>query len=78
MEMKDSWEQVNNKLIRTYYFDKSHDITAFVNKVMGLAQKHKNYPEMVIRSNYVKLTISDNDKVTDKCHNFALSVDKIR
>jgi pterin-4a-carbinolamine dehydratase len=80
MDKKDSWEEVSNKLIRTYYFKEDNNISSFVNKVIDIASKQNHHPEITIRKDSVKLSITDNElgKVSDKCHKFALSVDKIR
>ena len=77
---KDSWEEVSNKLIRTYYFKEDENISSFINKVIDLASKHNHHPEITIRKDSVKFSITDNElgKVSNKCHNFALAVDKIR
>ena len=80
MEKKDSWEEVSGRLIRTYYFKEDENIATFANKVIAIANKHNHKPEMTIRRDSVKLSITDNETgmVSDKCHNFALAVDKIR
>lgn len=80
METKDSWEEVSGRLIRTYYFKEDENIATFVNKVIAIANKFDHKPEMTIRRDSVKLSITDYEKgaVSDKCHNFALAVDKIR
>lgn len=77
---KDSWEEVSNKLIRTYYFKEGDNISSFVNKVMSIVAKQNQQTEMTIRTDSVKLSITDKEKgkVTDKCHKFALAIDKIR
>lgn len=79
METRDSWEEVNNRLIRTYYFKEDENIVAFVNKVMTIASKQNHHPDIIIRNDSVKLSVADKEKgkVTEKCHKLALSIDKL-
>jgi pterin-4a-carbinolamine dehydratase len=79
MNKIDSWEEVSNKLIRTYYFKGNDGVAEFVNKVMGLAAKHKLHPNIIVNYDCVKLSVFDSEKgkVTDRCHKFAAVIDKI-
>ena len=80
METKDSWEEVSGRLIRTYYFKEDVNTATFVNKVIAIASKYDHKPEITIRKDSIKLSITDYEKggVSEECHNFALAVDKIR
>ena len=52
----------------------------FVNEVMEIAQKQNHHPDMTVHYDSVKLSITDHNagKVTDKCHKFTTSVDKLK
>jgi 4a-hydroxytetrahydrobiopterin dehydratase len=76
---KDSWEEVNGKLIRTYYFKDYKGVMDFVNNVMKIADKQNHHPDMTVHYDSVKLSITDHEKgkISDKCHKFATAVDKL-
>ena len=76
----DEWEEINNRLIRTFFFKDYDDVIAFVDKVMEIAKKLNHHPNMIVHHDNVKLSIFDESKgkVTDKCHKLALAVDKIK
>ena len=78
--LSDSWEEISNRLMRTYYFTDYDEVMSFVNKVMNVAKKMNHHPDMTVHYDNVKLSIMDHEKgiVTNKCHQFALSVDKIK
>ena len=82
MEKKkeDSWEEVSNRLMRTYYFNGYDGVMEFVNKVMIIAKKQDHHPDITVHYDNVKLSISDHKKgkVTDKCHKLAKAIDKIK
>lgn len=76
----DEWEHVNERLIRTYFFKDYDEVSEFVKKVMEIAKKQDHHPIMIVHYDSVKLSIFDMEKgkVSDKCHKFALAVDKIK
>lgn len=77
---EDSWEEIGNRLIRTYYFNEYDSVADFVNAVMELAQKHDHHPDIIVHYDNVKLSIFDHSKgkVTDKCHKLAAAIDKLK
>jgi len=79
LDVKDSWEELDKRLIRTFYFKDYDEVIAFVNKVMSIAKKQNHHPDIIVHYDNVKLSITDHEKgkVSDKCHKFALAVDKI-
>lgn len=79
LDLKDSWEEVDKRLIRTFYFKNYDDVMDFVNKTMIIAKKQNHHPDIVIHYDNVKLSITDHEKgrVSEKCHKFALAIDKI-
>jgi 4a-hydroxytetrahydrobiopterin dehydratase len=82
MEKKkeDSWEEVSNRLMRTYYFKGYDEVIEFVNKVMNIAKKQDHHPDITVHYDNVKLSIHDHKKgkVTEKCHKLAVTIDKIK
>ena len=68
------------KIITNLVFKEYDDVIAFVHKVMEIANKLDHHPNMIVHHESVKLSIFDEGKgkVTDKCHKFALAVDKIK
>lgn len=74
------WEEVSNKLIRTFYFKNYVQVMGFVNEVMEIAQKQNHHPDMTVHYDSVKLSITDHDagKVTDKCYKLTTSIDKLK
>jgi 4a-hydroxytetrahydrobiopterin dehydratase len=79
LEVKDSWEELDKRLIRTFYFNDYDEVIVFVNKVMLIAKKQNHHPDIIVHYDNVKLSITDHEEegVSDKCHKFALAVDKI-
>lgn len=79
-KQKDTWEEVSNRLIKTFYFDEYESVSDFVNEVMALAQKHNHHPDIIVHYDNVKLTITNHEKgkVTDKCHKLASAIDKLK
>ena len=79
LEVKDSWEEIDKRLIRTFYFNDYDEVIVFVTKVMSIAKKQNHHPDIIVHYDNVKLSITDHEKegVSDKCHKFALAVDKI-
>ncbi len=75
----DEWEEINNRLIRAFFFKNYDEVMEFVFKVMEIAKKQNHHPNMIVNYDNVKLSIWDEEKgkVTDKCHKYALAVDKL-
>ena len=79
MDKENKWEEVSNRLIKTFYFQKYEEVMNFVFKTMEIAIKQNHHPDMIIHYDNVKLSITDHEKgkVSDKCHKFADAVNKI-
>jgi hypothetical protein len=71
---KDNWEEVNGRLIRTFYFKKPN---TFSNKVKDMALNYGLTPKIVLNKDYIKISVSENGKCTIKCHLFAEAIDKL-
>lgn len=79
LDVKNSWEELDKRLIRTFYFNDYDEVIVFVNNVMSIAKKQNHHPDIIVHHDNVKLSITDHEKekVSDKCHKFALAVDKL-
>jgi 4a-hydroxytetrahydrobiopterin dehydratase len=79
MDKENKWEEVSNRLIKTFYFRKYDEVMSFVFKTMEIAKKQNHHPDMIIHYDNVKLSITDHEKgkISEKCHKFANAVDKI-
>ena len=76
---KTDWEEVSNKLVKTFYFKNYKEVIPFVDKVMKIADKQNHHPDMTVHYDNVKLSITDHEKnkVSDKCHKFVDAVNKV-
>jgi len=73
------WGDSEKKLEKTFEFknfDKSID---FVNKVAKIAEKQDHHPDIEIKYNKVKISITDHEKgkVSQKCHKLIKSIDNL-
>jgi len=77
-ESKD-WGSSKEKLERTFKFKDFNDSIDFVNKVANIAEQQNHHPDITINYNKVKISITDHEKggVSEKCHKFVKSVDKL-
>ena len=75
-ESKD-WRESNQKLERTFKFKDFNDSIDFVNKVAKIAETQNHHPDIEIKYNKVKISITDHEKggVSDKCHKLVKSID---
>lgn len=77
-KLKDGWNVVNNKLVKTYKFENYDEVIDFVNDVAEIAEKQNHHPDMVVKYDNVKLTMFDHEAndITDKCYKFTNAVDR--
>jgi len=75
-ESKD-WGDSKQKLERTFKFKDFNESIEFVNKVAKIAEQQNHHPDIDIKYNKVKISITDHEKggVSEKCHKFVKSVD---
>jgi len=68
MEAVPGWESNGREITRTYKFKNFAEAMAFVNKVAGLAEAADHHPDINIRYNKVRLTLSTHSAggLTDK------------
>jgi 4a-hydroxytetrahydrobiopterin dehydratase len=55
------WERTGSEITRTYRFKDFREALAFVNRVGDLAERAGHHPDIDIRYNAVKLTLSTHD-----------------
>ena len=74
------WGDSNQKLERTFKFKDFNGAINFVNKVTKIAESQKHHPDIEIKYNKVKISITDHEKggVCEKCHRFVKSIDKLK
>lgn len=73
------WDESKKKLERTFKFKSFNESIDFVNKVAKIAEKQLHHPDIEIKYNKVKLSITDHEKggVSEKCHKLVKSIDKL-
>ena len=73
------WGNSNKKLERTFKFKDFNESIDFVNKVAKISEKQNHHPDIIIKYNEVKISITDHEKggVSNKCHKFVNAIDKI-
>ena len=75
-----SWVNSDDKLNKTFEFDNFEQAISFINKVAKIAEKQNHHPDIEIKYNKVKLSITDHEKggVSEKCHKFADTINKLK
>lgn len=73
------WNELNNKLEKTFPFSTYNKVVSFANKLMQIAIEQDHHPVIQIHYNFVKVSITDFEKggVSEKCHRFVNAVNKI-
>jgi len=71
------WGNSKQKLEKTFKFKDFNDSIDFVNKVAKIAETQNHHPDIEIKYNKVKISITDHEKggVSEKCHKLVKSVD---
>jgi len=77
-ESKD-WGNSKEKLEKTFKFEDFNDSIDFVNKVAKIAEQQNHHPDITIKYDKVKISITDHEKggVTEKCHKLVKSINEI-
>ena len=75
-----NWGNSNKKLERTFKFKDFNESIDFVNKVAKIAEEQDHHPDIIIKYNEVKISITDHEKggVSEKCYKFVKSIDKLK
>ena len=74
-----NWGNSNKKLERTFKFKDFNESIDFVNKVAKISEEQDHHPDIIIKYNEVKISITDHEKggVSDKCHKLVKDIDKL-
>ena len=74
------WGDSKQKLERTFKFKDFNESIDFVNKVAKIAETQNHHPDIEIKYDKVKISITDHEKggVSEKCHKFVKSIDVIK
>ena len=77
MNESKGWGDSNQKLERTFKFKDFNGAIDFVNKVSKIAEKQNHHPDIEIKYNKVKVSITDHEKggVSEKCHKLVKAID---
>ena len=72
-------ESSKDKLEQMFSFKDFNESITFVNKVAKIAEKQNHHPDIEVKYDKVKITITDHEKgeVSDKCHKFMDAVNKL-
>jgi len=75
-----NWGDSNRKLERTFKFKDFNESIDFVNKVAKISEKQNHHPDIEIKYDKVKISISDHEKggITEKCHRLVKSIDNLK
>lgn len=78
-ESNSSWGNSSEKLSKDFKFSNFETAIDFVNKVAKIAETQNHHPDVSIKYNKVRISITDHDKgkVSEKCHKFVKAVDNI-
>ena len=79
MNESKGWGNSKQKLERTFKFKDFNESIDFVNKVAKIAETQNHHPDIEIKYNKVKISITDHEKgeVSDKCHKLVKSIDDV-
>jgi 4a-hydroxytetrahydrobiopterin dehydratase len=74
-----NWGDSDEKLEKNFKFKDFNESMDFVNKVAKIAEEQQHHPDIEIKYNKVKISITDHEKggVSDKCHKLVKSIDDI-
>jgi 4a-hydroxytetrahydrobiopterin dehydratase len=61
LRARNGWKREGKMIVKEYKFPKFRDAIVFVNRVAGLADDANHHPDIDIRYDKVKLTLSSHD-----------------
>jgi len=78
-KIQGEWTSSKKKLEQTFEFKNFDESMDFVNKVAKIAEKQVHHPDIEIKYNKVKISITDHEKggVSEKCNKLAKAINKI-
>ena len=73
------WGDSKQKLERTFKFKDFNGSIDFVNKVSKIAETQNHHPDIEIKYNKVRISITDHEKgeVSEKCYKLVKAIDKL-
>ena len=73
------WGDSKKKMEKTFKFKEFNDSIDFVNKVAKISEQQNHHPDITIKYDKVKISITDHEKgeVSEKCHKLVKSIDKL-
>lgn len=79
LKSMEGWERDGDEIEKEFRFDDFDASMAFVNRVAGLARNADHHPDISIKYNRVKLTLSTHSEggVTEKDFELAASIDGV-
>ncbi len=79
MKRVPEWDQDKKRIERTFEFDEFAEAIDFVNSVADIAEDEEHHPDMDIRFNKVKLTLSTHSEggLTDADFDLAEKIDTL-
>ena len=75
------WKEKENKLEKDFVFNDFNSAIDFINKVAVISEKQDHHPEIYNIYNRVSIKLSTHDMgdiVTEKDHNLASEIDKLK
>jgi 4a-hydroxytetrahydrobiopterin dehydratase len=74
------WENIGNKLTKTFHFNSYKLIIQFVNQVMEMAEEQNHHPDISVSYSKVIIIITDHEKgdVSEKCHRLKDTIDNLK
>jgi 4a-hydroxytetrahydrobiopterin dehydratase len=77
---KTMWQEIDNKLKRSFKFNDFSEAFAFLTRVAMLAEQQNHHPEIFNVYNRVDIALQTHDAgnvVTEKDHKLAAAIDKL-
>jgi len=61
LEKRPGWSLKKDRLVKEFHFKSFRDTIVFVNRIASIADEAKNRPEIDIRNDMVRLTLTSSD-----------------
>lgn len=73
------WDYIDNKISKSYSFDKYMESIDFINMIAELSEKRNHHPDIYVGWCKVKISITSHEMggVTTNCINLATGIDHI-
>jgi len=70
-----NWSAIGSRLIKVFYFKDYDSIIPFVKNSMQASLKLSLFPMLIVNSDHVKVSITDGEEISKKCHALANEID---